>query len=350
LILVLIVGAAIFAFVVLRGSNGPSADPNANAPAGTVAPAPSPTPTTRVVVARYALSQGTLIGENDLDTAPNPNPGPDDILADDINSVINHFNNIPLNRGQAIKKSYLVDGSFSNYMRQQMVDKKLELGKKAFAYATNDLSSVAGLIHEGDLVDVVASFNLTLRPVSVPGPNGTNIPLAGARTEATTKTLLQNVRVLKVIPLQLDRTAFDVPHRPLPTPTIDTSALTPVVVSGTPIPTPTLQGFTEMGAFFPITTVLVLAVSDQEAEVLKFARESSVVTCSSSGGNGSGSAGVAGCLPVVHFTLRARPIDPTKPDDTNISQDVSRGITLRALVRDYGVPIPDLVFATQAQQ
>jgi Flp pilus assembly protein CpaB len=331
----------------LRSSNGPSADPNANngAPAGTVAPAPSPTPTTRVVVARYALSQGTLIGETDLDTAPNPNPGPDDILADDINSVINHFNNIPLNRGQPIKKSYLVDGSFSNYMRQQMVDKKLELGKKAFAYATNDLSSVAGLIHEGDLVDVVATFYLTLRPVSVPGPNGTPIPLAAARAEATTKTLLQNVRVLKVIPLQLDHTPFDVPHRPLPTPTIDTSALTPVVVSGTPIPTPTLQTFNEAGGFFPVTTVLVLAVSDQEAEVLKYARESAIangITCSG--------AATTSCQPVVHFTLRAKPIDPTKPDDSNIAQDVSRGVTLRALVRDYGVPIPDLVFATQAQQ
>lgn len=364
LALVLFVGAVILGIVLLRGNNQSNTEtsPANGAPTGqstVITPTATPPPP-KIVVAKYYLPQGTLITDRDIDTIAPESISPDDVLATDMSSVLNHYTLISFNKGQPLRKDAksLVEGSFSNYMRQLMLSHQLEPGKKAFPVATNDLSGVAGLIREGDLVDVVATFDVQLRPVSVPGPNGTPIPVSAQHTEPTTKTILQNVRVLKVIQLQVDRNAFDVAPRPVPTPTTDLSAQTPIVYSGTPIPTPTLINFAEAGSNFPVTTVLVLAVDDQQAELLKFTRETSVcpgntgapLSSSAGGATGSGGSGSSACVPPIHFVLRAKPLEPSNPQDPNITNDATRGITFRALVRDYGVPIPDLVFATQAQQ
>ncbi len=372
LALVLIVGAAILAYVLLRNNTTTNTAPlpvsglneGTNGPGGQGAQAqitttlPSPTPTFKVVAVRNFVPQGTLLTESDLQTISVAQTSSDDILADDMGSALNHYTTVAINRGQTVKKAGLVDGNFSNYMRQLMLNKQLEPGKKAFPYATNDLSGVAGLIREGDLIDVVATFYFPTRPVSIPGPGGTPVPVRGAGVEPTTKTLLQNVRVLKVIQLQLDTNPFYVRSRPLPTPTVDVAAQTAIVVAGTPIPTPTLLPFSEAGSGFPVTTVLILAVDDQQAELLKFTRESKFATqncafgaVTGGGDNGSGSAiaGAVVCTPTVHFLLRAKPLEPSNPQDANVAVDPSRGVTYRALVRDYGVTIPDLVFATQAQ-
>jgi len=368
LALVLILGAAVLAYVLLRNNTTTTAPPPiAGLNEGTSGPGtqvqitttlPPPTPTFRVVAVRNFVAQGTLLTESDLQTVSVAQVTSDDILADDMGSALNHYTTVSINRGQTVKKAGLVDGNFSNYMRQLMLNKQLEPGKKAFPYATNDLSGVAGLIHEGDLIDVVATFSILTRPVSIPGPGGTPVPVRGAGSEPTTKTLLQNVRVLKVIQLQLDSNPFSVRSRPLPTPTVDIAAQTPIVVAGTAVPTPTLLPFSEAGSGFPVTTVLILAVDDQQAELLKFTRETKFSTqnCTFGGGDGGGNAngsaisGSITCVPTVHFLLRAKPLDPANPQDANVAVDPSRGVTFRALVRDYGLTIPDLVFATQAQQ
>jgi Flp pilus assembly protein CpaB len=388
LALVLVVGAIILVLVLLRGNqsnNGVATVPDANSGGGTAVQTtptalPSPTPNIMVVAASHYIPRGTLISQADIALVPKASNVPTDtIMSDNLGAVLDHYNVNPIYVGQPIRQSDISGGTFSEYMRQLMINHQLEPGKKAFAFATNDLSDVAGLVSEGDLIDVVATFEFGLRPVSIVGPGGTPIPIASSRTEPTTKTLLENVRVLKVIQLRPGRNAFDIPPEQLPTPTaapVQTTALangSPVVAPATPVPTPTIPGYAEAGAYFPVTTVFILAVDDQQAELLKFARETRVSPSNcAGGGSGSGNGGGGGdngngggssnsgsganipaadaCVPTIHFVLRAKPIEPSNPQDPNIATDPSRGITFRALVRDYGVPIPDLVFATQAQQ
>ncbi|HEX2911712.1 MAG TPA: RcpC/CpaB family pilus assembly protein [Chloroflexia bacterium] len=313
--------------------------------------------TVLVVVAARPISVGSIITADDLDTVAKPrsevNPDQD---VTQIAEAINRINKVPYNVGQQLKKGDLVEGTFSTYMRQLVADKRLEPGKKAFPYITNDLSTVAGLIQENDLVDVVATYVVERR---VPVPSGAQVqantnPNPGL--ELTTKTILQNVRVLKVIRLQTR--AVETSARATATPNPDTPTAV-VAAPATATPTPTLQPFQENGAGFQNNTILVLAVTDQEAEVLKFTREYRFVGTAgrlnpnnpviSTGDTNFFDPVVSGSVAVVHFVLRAKPQDPANPVDPALARETTTGVTFRILVRDYGLPIPELVFATGTQ-
>jgi Flp pilus assembly protein CpaB len=288
----------------------------------------------------------------------------------------------PLIARQKLSKNTLVEGNFSTYMRQLVSDRRLEPGKKAFAYATNDLSAAAGLVAEGDLVDVIATYvferkgdeNNVYGSVSftdtTPGSGSANNNLQRpVILELSTKTILQNVRVLKVI-------RFGAPVQPYRGEALRSTATpggvgdggnpqpgqTPAPVGpGTPTPVPTLPPYEESGRQFPTSLILVLAVTDQEAEVLKFTREARVALSASilAGASGarpeiqsnvSADRNILASIPVVHFTLRSRPVDPTNPQDPAITIDKTSGVTYRTLVRDYGLPIPEAVFASNLQR
>jgi Flp pilus assembly protein CpaB len=310
-----------------------------------------------VVVAARPIPAGTLITLADLDTIAKPRS---EVIADQdvlqVAEAVNRINKVPYNIGQQIKKGDLVEGTFSAYMRQLVADKKLEPGKKAFAYATNDLSTVTGLIQENDLVDVVATYvverRITGQPTGQVGATGT----ANPGLELTTKTVLQNVRVLKVVHLQAP--PVDLVTRPTATPNPDTPTVV-VAAPATAVPTPTLQTYLENGAGFGINTILILGVTDQEAEVLKFTREYRFVGTAarlnvtnpviSTGDTNYFTGAGDNLVAIVHFVLRAKPQDPANPVDAAIAKEQTTGVTFRILVRDYGLPIPELVFATGTQ-
>jgi Flp pilus assembly protein CpaB len=352
-------------------STGPAGQaniPSNQATGSTTAPvvaAPTATPaidTVLVVVAARPIPAGTLISLSDLDTIAKPRS---EVIADQdvlqVAEAVNRINKNPYNIGQQIKKGDLVEGTFSAYMRQLVADKKLEPGKGAFAYATNDLSTVTGLIQENDLVDVVATYvverRITGQPAGQVATGGDQTKLsANTGLELTTKTVLQNVRVLKVIHLQAP--PAQVIAAPTATPNPDTP--TAVVASQpTAIPTPTLQTFLENGAGFQVNTILILGVTDQEAEVLKFTREYRAVGTAarlnvtnpviSTGDTSYFDPTTSGSVAIVHFVLRAKPQDPANPVDPSIAKQQTTGVTFRILVRDYGLPIPELVFATGTQ-
>lgn len=388
--LIIVVVVAFVLFVLLRGSPTPAADPNAGVAPGAqpIATTPAiivpPTPAqVSVVVAARAIPPGTQLRADDLDIITKPKSEVNE--ADDITQkefAINRIVKIAYNPNQQIKKSDLIEGAFSNYMRQLVADRRLEAGKKAFAYATNDLSAAAGLIQENDLIDVVATFAVDRRPVNVTiGGQQYTIPIPGF--EVTTKTILQNVRVLRVIKFGPALAPVTVP-RPTATPIVGDNTPSPAAAApppGTATPLPTLPSFKETGEGFDTSTVLVLAVTDQEAEILKFTRESrlsggvgqvpAIGNAAPNAGASSGSNGTPGTgssnsavavgnfnptnfdalrtVPIVHFLLRARPQDTSNPTDPAIAVDRTSGATFRVLVRDYGLPIPEIVYATNAQ-
>ncbi|MEI6042942.1 MAG: RcpC/CpaB family pilus assembly protein [Chloroflexota bacterium] len=387
LVIVVVVGLVVFVLLSASGSKSPrstTADlglapsslqtvgPGTVAAPTLVAATPPPLEVPVVVAAR-ALAAGTQLRADDLDTILKPKAEVNE--ADDITQkefAINRITKVAYNPNQQIKKSELIEGSFSNYMRQLVADRRLEPGKKAFAYVTNDLSAVAGLIQENDLIDVVATFAVERRPVNVT-VNGQTTTIQISGFEVTTKTILQNVRVLKVIKFGLGLAPVTVP-RPTSTPgPVVGDTPTPVAVApppGTATPLPTVPPFKETGEGFDNSIILVLAVTDQEAEILKFTRESrltqsvaqvpslanavaaqSQTTALSVASDTSKSANFAALttVPIVHFLLRARPQDTTNPQDPAITLDRTSGATFRVLVRDYGLPIPEVVYATNTQ-
>jgi Flp pilus assembly protein CpaB len=339
---------------------GPSNLPLNQVTTGTTPLVSTPTPQVNnvlVVVATRPIPAGTMLTLQDLTTIAKPRS---EVIADQdvlqVAEAINRINKVPYNIGQQIKKGDLVEGTFSTYMRQLVADKKLEPGKKAFAYATNDLSTVTGLIQENDLVDVVATYVVERRVTGQPTGQVGAAGAANPGLELTTKTVLQNVRVLKVVRLQAP--PIEVITRPTATPNPDTPTVV-VAAPATAIPTPTLPTYQENGQGFQVNTILILGVTDQEAEVLKFTREYRFVGTAarlnttnpviSTGDTTYFDPAVSNSVAIVHFVLRAKPQDPANPVDPAISKEQTTGVTFRILVRDYGLPIPELVFATGTQ-
>jgi len=365
----IILASILLSFLLVScGNDEPTANANkVNIPAGQVASTPLPAaPTTApaantrlVIVAARPIAAGQVITLADIDTVQKL---ASEVVPDqDISSpgdAINRISKVTYNVGQQIKRGDLVEGTFSSYMRQLVADKRLEPGKKAFAYATNDLSTVTGLIQENDLVDVVATYvverRLTGQPPNQVAANTRDNP----GLELTTKTVLQNVRVLKVVHLQPQQAPQSTQLTATPVPNPDTPTAV-VVAAATVTPTPTLQPFTENGAGFAINTILILGVTDQEAEVLKFTREYRLAQTAARVNTSNVVIGVgdtnyfdptlnAGTA-IVHFVLRAKPQDPANPVDPAITRETTTGVTFRILVRDYALPIPELVFATGVQ-
>ncbi len=399
LLLILLIGvAAVVAIFLLTRPSTPTTD--AGTVTTTVAQSPgsiniatpvlataTPAPqNVKVVAVSRNLNQGSVLGPDDLDTILisrtefDADPNRDTYLSDP-NAAIGRILKAPLTARQALRTSDIIEGNFSSYMKQLVAEKRLEPGKKAFAYATNDLSTAAGLVAEGDLVDVVATYIFerkgdqdNVSAVVSGGGSNNGTPGSGQSSvtlqrsvvlELSTKTILQNVRVLRVIRFGPPITPFRV-EKPTPTATVpsgDTggqpATTTGVAVGpGTPTPLPTLPPYEESGRQFGTTQILVLAVTDQEAEVLKFTREVRTTLAVSSlvGVNGakpslqpefSADRTILAQIPVVHFTLRSRPQDTANPQDPAVTIDKTSGVTFRTLVRDYGLPIPEAVFATQ---
>jgi pilus assembly protein CpaB len=181
---------------------------------------------------------------------------------------------------------------------------------KAIPFQVNNLTGVADQIKPSDYVDVLASFIVKrtyLRPSF--GENNQIIIKEEPFEGQTTKTLLQNIQVLQI-------------RKPAPpaegTPTPGGAAQSgppPTNPSGQPVQTSSgVSGQASSGnEIQPGNWLLVLAVTDQQAEVLKFALEQSTG---------------------LTLVLRGR-------GDSAI--ETTTGATFDLLVSQYGVPVPQPV-------
>ncbi|HNP69515.1 MAG TPA: Flp pilus assembly protein CpaB [Kouleothrix sp.] len=186
---------------------------------------------------------------------------------------------------------------------------------KAITFQVNNLSGVADQIRPGDFVDVLSSF-IVKRTYLRPGfSDQGQITIKEEPFEGqTTKTLLQNVQVLQI------RKPAPAPEG-TPTPGGPAAAGPPQTdTNGQPVGSGgetgnQAQGNTEPQAnngntFQPGSWLLLLAVTDQQAELLKFSLE-----------QGTG----------ITLVLRGR-------GDAAI--ETTTGATLDLLVSQYGLPLP----------
>jgi pilus assembly protein CpaB len=170
----------------------------------------------------------------------------------------------------------------------------LEPGEKAITFQVDRVTGMDFLILPGDHIDVVISQNLT---VLQPTQDTVNNPPEGQRFEVvaglegstTVKTVLQNKRVLYVSQARNQATGEE------PTPAPD----------GEEQPAPEI-----------VSVILIIAGTDQDAELVKFAQNDVVEV---------------GALSVV---LRNR--------DDDVAE-ATTGLTIDLLVTQYGVPVPNIV-------
>lgn len=270
-------------------------------------PAATPTPaTTRIVVAAVDIPQGTTITASMIttsDVALADAPGDGVTLPE---QVIGRTARQSVAAGAYVPRSAVITAA------AQVVEvaKELRPGERGVAIQVDELSGVGTLIQPGDRVDVIVGipkanlpvgflFNLdpgqdTVSdvPRSAPGPiigsagtTGFQIIPAETINATTVKLMVQNVRVVATL-------VSAAPSRP--------------AAEGTPAPAePTLSGRLQL---------VILAVSAQDAEVIRFALMEGT----------------------VYMALRSN-------QDAEASPDVTSGIVLRNLIDTYGVLPPRLI-------
>jgi len=178
------------------------------------------------------------------------------------------------------------------------VPQLLDKGKRAFAVAIQEINTFNQSIIASDSIDLIWSRKFIISAYTVPPGGGTAEKVE--REAWSTKTLLQNIKVLRVVPLRTSST------------TGTTNGVNSSQSGGNDAAKADQALQAQFAATAPPTMVLILSVDDQQAEVIKFARE-----------NGQ-----------LDVALRATGDD--EPGTTS-------GITDQILVNDYKVVVPDLI-------
>jgi pilus assembly protein CpaB len=134
--------------------------------------APKQEKTLRMVVATHDMPMGTLLKKSDLKIVNYPEKDVPKGSVFQVASAENRVLMVPLNTNEPVLQAKL-----SEPTSVEGVSSTIERGKRAVSVQVTDVSGVAGLIQPGSHVDV-----LFTRP--------------GTMAEATTSTILQNVKVI----------------------------------------------------------------------------------------------------------------------------------------------------------
>jgi len=298
-LLILGAGLAAMAFVVVylvmsRGSQ-PSQDNSATVPDAPVMKT--------IVVAKADIPAYTLLDESNLGLLEvDASTVPVDAVTDP-STLYRKMNSKAVQANHAILAADVTTVGFSNLLAK---------GEKAFALPVTARNTFADSISEGDHVDVLWSVSLK---VSVPYQTGDGKIAYEKDVYTTTKTLLQDVKVLRVTSLRAV-----VPTQSAP--------------DGTPQAANTSAPQVNLSTLYtddaPYSAVYLLAVNDQAAEVLKYTME-----------NGG----------TLDLTLRSSaalknadgtPVKDASNKEVRGDHDVEKttGITIDELIKSYGLTTP----------
>lgn len=309
-LLILGAGLAAMAFVVvylvMSRSSTPAVDPAASVPV-TV-------PMKSIVVAKVPIAPYTSLDETNLALLEVEASTVSTEAVTDPTTLYKKMSTTAIAAQNPILASQVASVSFSTALTKN---------EKGFSLSVPARNTFADSITEGDHVDVLWSIDIS---VTVPLRSDDGKVKYQQETYRTTKTLLQDVRVARVVKLA--------PAEPPTTPAgAGGDGASQAAAQKAPDPNqpvaPSLSSlYAHEGA--TVTTVLLLAVNDQQAEVLKYAREN--------GGE-------------IDLTLRSSA--PVKDKDGNITKDAAgkeirgdhevektTGITLDILIESYGLVPP----------
>ncbi len=165
---------------------------------------------------------------------------------------------------------------------------RIPKGRRAMPLKVDQYSGVVGKIKAGDWVDIVFSGYLELHYPQVFPPSPEEPPVfLGPVSLLAVKTILQDIQILEVVPITVS--AAMGAARPQPTPS---------------------EGAAGPAGVSPAEWILILAVTNEEAEVLRFIQDQR-----------------------MSYQLLLRP----SGDHTTVA---TQGVTTKILVQTYGVPIP----------
>lgn len=310
-LLILGAGLAVMAFVVvyvvMSKGVGSTASQAQNVPIV------EPVKVSVVVVNRdvpaYTMLDATNVATIDVDKTTAPQGASNSTAA-----LIGKMTLVPLTKGQLVRADQLTESGFSNILAK---------GERAYSLAVPERSTFGNSITENDRVDLLWSVKIKYY-ANVPKPDNKTEPQEEMFT--STKTLLQNVHVLRVITLQQLPPSGQNPKSGAASATSNSDSSADNAVVNYNLPSNTASNYAPDATYH---TVLVLGVTDQQAEILTYARD-----------NGE-----------IDLTLRSSALQ--KDDKGNVVKDdagkevrgdkeveKTTGISLDTLIEQYGLPVP----------
>lgn len=264
-----------------------------------ITPIPTEDPGIRVVVARVDIPANTLIDDRDtlLDERTIPTDAFSNEYLIDMADAEGRVAKNVIRAGNPIRRSDLTTPGLSQQIPTAEPDQPRT---KAYSLLVNSLSGVADQIRPNDFVDVVATFSIPRRLVYPLGRDDQGQLQYEFFTEIfqSTKTIVQQVQVMRILRRRVNAEGTPV-AQPEQTTTEQTGA------SGQPI---------EEGNFVTEGDwLLVLAVNNQEAELIDFARNTNAA-----------------------ITLVLRGVG-----DVDLEQTI--GASFDLLISDFDVPLPQPV-------
>lgn len=265
-----------------------------NGPTGAQPAPPTPTPViVKVVVPKEDITRFTILTNDNLG-----------LMDVDQRTVPTTTLNLVDQKsiGKMVLRDYRANEPIvTTDLQDPGVPQLLEKGKRAFALAIQEINTFNQSIIANDNIDLIWSTKYTVSAYTVPPGGGTAEKVE--RDLGTTKTLLQNIKVLRVQSLSAATNNSGT-----------TNGVNANAQSGNNNDPQKAQqaAQAQFAKDAPPTMVLILSVDDQQAEVIKFARE-----------NG-----------ILDVALRAT--DDSDPGTT-------LGITDKILVDEFKVVVPDLI-------
>jgi pilus assembly protein CpaB len=305
---ILILVAAALAYFVLSQPQSPSPD---------LIPTPTVELKKKIVIARIDIPANTILTDTEtflgvIDIPESEFKAAPGQYFENANDLLNKQTVRQINFNERITRSDITEPGLSILIPTAQPNQPRP---KAVPVQVDNLTGVADQVRPGDFIDILGSFQID-RTIIRPGFGENNQIVLREETiqGRSVKTLIQNVQVLQVLkPAAPQGTPGQGQAQPAP----EQPAQGPPAVdaNGQPLPQgqtgqPTQQtGPKTTGTFQTGEWILTLALTDQQAEIVKFSTEAGTIS----------------------RALRGR-------GDTAIDNTI--GSTLSLLVSQFGLPLP----------
>lgn len=297
-LLILGAGLAVMSFVVVYILMSRS---SLLAPGDAASSVPTAVPVANVVVVTQDVPAYTVLDASNLSLKEVEASTVTSDAVSETSAVVGKMITNPMSAGQQVRQDQLTESGFSNILAR---------GEKAFALPILPRNAFGGALIQGDRIDILWSAALKMKYEVA--PDGTVKETSDVMS--TTKALLQNVKILRVINLE----------QPAPARQGDTEGETVVTRPGS---VQTSAMYTSEAGY---QQVLILGVTDQQAEVLKFAMEGGIIDLSLRSS-------------AVQKDADGKEVMGADGKPVRGDQEVEKttGVTINTLIEQYGVvPVP----------
>ncbi len=223
---------------------------------------PTREPRVEVIIANVDIPANTLIADQGLlGTREIPESELNSQYFTNVNDVLGKLAVSNIRADELITNSDITEPGLSQQIPTAEPDRPRP---KAYSFSTNSVAGVADQIKPGDFVDIVATFSM---PRRISFPTGRDVDDQGQVTVQrqvteeffpTTKTIVQQVQVLRIVRPGAPEEGTPAPEAEGTGPETDES--------GQPVQASQSGDTITTGSW-----LLVLAINDQEAELIEFA-------------------------------------------------------------------------------